>query len=201
MSFGLAPQMPPVDHPNYSIVVPVLNEAGNIGPLISEIVATMQSLDASPSYEIIYVDDGSTDATAEELKASVQSWACLRTFRHAESSGQSQALITGITQASGSWVITLDGDGQNDPADIPKLLNARKKAIAANSDHAERFLYVGHRLLRNDRLARRFQSWLANEIRGWLLGDHTPDSGCGLKLFRQDLFLELPRFNALHRFS
>ena len=192
--------MPQIDRPEYSVVVPVLNEAGNIEPLIAEIVTAMDSLDGSPRYEIIYIDDGSTDATADELRASTPKWTCLRTLRHTETSGQSQALISGVSHASGTWVITLDGDGQNDPADISKLLAARDNAKVSDPEYAECFLFVGHRLLRNDSLARKYLSWLANDIRGWLLGDHMPDSGCGLKLFRRDLFNELPRFDALHRF-
>ena len=192
--------MTSVYRPTYSVVVPVRDEAGNIAPLIAEIIAAMDALDGSPDYEIIYVDDGSNDGTSAELTEAAQSFEGLKTVRHAESCGQSQALITGITLAQAPWIITLDGDGQNNPADIALLIAARDQAVAAEPDIAQRFLYVGHRRLRYDSLARRYQSWLANDIRGWLLGDHAPDGGCGLKLFRCDLFLELPRFDALHRF-
>ena len=185
---------------DYSIVVPVRDEAGNIKPLIDEVVSVMDSLEGSPRYEIVYVDDGSRDATWQDLQDEQQSQNRLVTVRHAKSVGQSQALITGITHASGTWVITLDGDGQNDPADIRKLLEARDQAVADEPEPAKRFLIIGHRLRRSDSLFRRYQSWLANDIRGWLLGDHTPDGGCGLKLFRRDLFLDLPRFDAMHRF-
>ncbi len=188
------------DHPAYSVVVPVLNEAGNIEPLISEIVAVMDSLDGSPTYEIVYVDDGSSDGTAEELSTAAASQPRLKTFRHDKPCGQSQALITGVSRALGLWIITLDGDGQNDPADIPKLIEARDEALAAEPNKARRFLFIGHRSRRIDSLGRRYQSWLANDVRGWLLGDHTPDGGCGLKLIARDVFLELPRFDALHRF-
>lgn len=190
----------PQTRPQYSVVVPVLNEAGNVQPLIEEILPTMAMLPDNPSYEIIYVNDGSSDGTAEELERASQSCPLLRVLAHKESAGQSQALITGIVHAEGEWIITLDGDGQNDPADIPKLIAARNEAVAREPGYADRFLYVGHRRLRHDSLARRYQSWLANDIRGWLLGDHTPDSGCGLKVFRRDVFLALPRFDALHRF-
>lgn len=185
---------------SYSIVVPVLNEAGNVRPLIGEIVGVMDGLAGSPTYEIVYVDDGSSDETAAELAHDAQSGTTLRVFNHQTPSGQSQALITGISEARGDWIITLDGDGQNDPADIPKLIEQRDASVSAEPGYAERFLYIGHRQRRYDSLARRYQSWLANDIRGWLLGDHTPDSGCGLKLFRRDVFLTLPRFDALHRF-
>ena len=196
--------MPPAEldekHPTYSVVVPVLNEAGNIEPLIDEIAASMAGLPDEPSYEIIYVDDGSTDATGTELDGATESCDGLRVFRHTESCGQSPALITGIDHARADWIITLDGDGQNDPADIQKLIATRDEAIKAEPGYADYFLYVGHRRRRHDSLARRYQSWLANDIRGWVLGDHTPDSGCGLKLFRRDVFQHLPRFNALNRF-
>jgi dolichol-phosphate mannosyltransferase len=186
--------------PKYSVVVPVLNEAGNIQPLIDEIGAAMAAVAGEGGYEIIYVDDGSTDETPAQLKTAAQGQNVLRVFRHATSCGQSQALITGIKNAQSEWIITLDGDGQNDPADISELIRARDDSVAKEPGYAERFLYVGHRRRRHDSLARRYQSWLANDIRGWVLGDHTPDSGCSLKLFRRDIFLDLPRFNALHRF-
>ena len=184
----------------YSVVVPVRDEAGNIAPLVGEIVAAMAGLEDAPPYEIIYVDDGSTDGTAIELDNALQSTNQLKVARHFQPCGQSQALITGISAAEAPWVITLDGDGQNDPADITLLIEARGHAINQEPELASQFLYVGHRRLRHDSLLRRYESWLANDIRGWLLGDHTPDAGCGLKLFRRDLFLELPRFDALHRF-
>lgn len=192
--------MPTQTKHKYSVVVPVLNEAGNVQPLIKEISAAMAVPADGPSYEIIYVDDGSSDETANDLDQASQSCPALRVFAHKKSAGQSQALITGIDHAQGEWIITLDGDGQNDPADIPKLLAVRDKAILSEPGYADRFLYIGHRRLRHDSLARRYQSWLANDIRGWLLGDHTPDSGCGLKVFRRDVFVTLPRFDALHRF-
>lgn len=192
--------MAPADPPKYSVVVPVRDEAGNIGPLVAEIVEVMDALEGNPSYELIYVDDGSRDNTAKELSESASAVSCLIALRHEKPCGQSQALITGINKANAPWIITLDGDGQNNPADISLLIDARDQAVALEGDHAERFLFVGHRKLRHDSLMRRYESWLANDIRGWLLGDHTPDGGCGLKLIRRDLFIELPRFDALHRF-
>lgn len=192
--------MPPESVCNYSIVVPVLNESGNILPLVEELVAAMGGLEGGPTYEIIYVDDGSSDGTAADLVRAGVAHPVVHVLGHEKSSGQSQALLTGVSAASGAWIVTLDGDGQNDPADIPKLIEQRDKSVVAEPSYAEHFLYIGHRRLRHDSLARKYQSWLANDIRGWLLGDHTPDSGCGLKLFRRDVFLTLPRFDALHRF-
>lgn len=193
-------ERPSNDCPDYAVVVPVLDEAGNIQPLVDEIQTAMVGVTGHSGYEIIYVDDGSTDATPDELKTASQSNSSLRVYRHAKSVGQSQSLITGIKHARADWIITLDGDGQNDPADIAKLIEARDQAVSNEPGYAETFLYIGHRRQRHDSLARRYQSWLANDIRGWVLGDHTPDSGCGLKLFRRDVFLDLPQFNALHRF-
>jgi len=175
-----------------SVVVPVKNEAGNAGPLAAEIDAALQGL----AYEIVFVDDGSTDTTGLELTALAAANPHIRVIRHAASCGQSQATITGVSQAQGVWIATLDGDGQNDPADLPQLLAERDKRGPA----AERMLFLGRRGLRRDSAARLVASKLANGIRGALLRDATPDSGCGIKLIRRDLFLELPRFNALHRF-
>ncbi len=175
-----------------SVVVPVKNEAGNAGPLAAEIDAALKGL----AYEIVFVDDGSTDTTGLELTALAAANPHIRVIRHAASCGQSQATITGVSQAQGVWIATLDGDGQNDPADLPKLLAERDKRGLA----AERMLFLGRRGLRRDSAARLVASKLANGIRGALLRDATPDSGCGIKLIRRDLFLELPRFNALHRF-
>lgn len=186
--------------PDYSVVVPVRDEAGNIMPLVSEIVTAMDALDGAPSYEILYVDDGSIDETATELAKAAETHPALTWLRHSANFGQSQALLTGVEAARSPWIITLDGDGQNDPADIALLIARRNEQVEKESDVANHFLYIGHRHMRHDSLARRYQSWLANDIRGWLLGDHTPDTGCGLKLIRRDLFLSLPRFDALHRF-
>ncbi len=176
-----------------SVVVPVKNEAGNVAPLAAEINA---ALAGQFSYEIIFVDDGSSDATAAELHGLVSSDANVRAIRHAASCGQSQATITGVSEARGVWIATLDGDGQNDPADLPKLLAKRNELGEA----AARVLFIGRRAKRQDDVMRLLASKIANGIRGALLQDHTQDSGCGIKLIRRDLFLELPRFNALHRF-
>lgn len=195
-----AKKMPSPAPLQYSVVVPVRDEAGNIAPLVGEIVTALESLAGADGFEIIYVDDGSQDKTFQELSEATQSITHLKTVKHEDACGQSQALVSGVSKAKAPWVITLDGDGQNDPADIRLLIEARDQALEREPDLVPQFLFLGHRRLRHDSLFRRYQSWLANDIRGWLLGDHTPDAGCGLKLFRRDLFMALPRFDALHRF-
>jgi dolichol-phosphate mannosyltransferase len=175
-----------------SVVVPVCNEEGNVEPLAREIDAALKHL----RYEMIFVDDGSTDATAARLVAARQSGlTALRVLRHSFRSGQSAAVASGVRAARAPWVATLDGDGQNDPADIPKLLAARSDA-----SHANVLLFMGNRTTRRDTGFRRLQSRVANGVRGWLLGDGTPDTGCGIKLFHRETFLELPRFDHMHRF-
>jgi dolichol-phosphate mannosyltransferase len=173
-----------------SIVIPVRNEAGNIDPLVAEIRA---ALDGGTPYEIVYVDDGSTDATASELRRLAAAGAPIRLVRHATSCGQSAAIRTGVKAARGAWIATLDGDGQNDPGDIPRLW-----AMA----RAERppVLIAGWRQKRRDTRLKRLSSRIANGVRGRMLGDATPDTGCGLKVFRRDLFLDLPYFDHMHRF-
>jgi dolichol-phosphate mannosyltransferase len=175
-----------------SLVIPVRNEADNIAPLIAEIRAT---LDGRCDYEVIYVDDGSNDATAQRLAAARRDFPRLRVLHHRFSCGQSTALLTGIRAACGAWIATLDGDGQNDPADIHTLLAARD---AAGGDPL--LLLAGHRRLRKDSAWKRLSSRIANGVRGWLLRDATPDTGCGLKLFARATFLALPHFDHMHRF-
>lgn len=176
-----------------SVVIPVKNEAGNAAPLTAEIHGALKGRLA---YEIIFVDDRSSDATATELTELAAADPQVRVMRHRASCGQSQATITGVAAAKGTWIATLDGDGQNDPADIPKLLAERDKL----GERTGRTLIMGRRGLRRDSAARLLASKIANAVRGALLRDATPDSGCGIKLIRRDLFLELPRFDALHRF-
>ena len=171
-----------------SVVVPVRNEGPNIAGLIAEIEAAL----AAVPHEIVYVDDGSTDDTPRRL-ADAQPTAPLVVRRHRRSCGQSAAIITGVRAARGVWIATLDGDGQNDPADIPALL-ARAQAATGL------VLTAGHRVTRRDTRAKRVASRLANGIRARLLGDATPDTGCGLKLFRRDAFLDLPQFDHMHRY-
>ena len=175
-----------------SIVIPVKNEAGNIAPLVAEIVA---ALDGKADYEIVYVDDGSNDATADEIRRLQESLPRLRLIRHAESRGQSAAIRSGVQAARGVWIATLDGDGQNDPADIPMLLK-----IAQQSPADPPLLIAGQRTRRRDSWSKRRASQLANAVRRRLLHDDTPDTGCGLKLFRRALFLDLPYFDHMHRF-
>ncbi|PPR67777.1 MAG: Undecaprenyl-phosphate 4-deoxy-4-formamido-L-arabinose transferase [Alphaproteobacteria bacterium MarineAlpha3_Bin2] len=177
----------------YSVVVPVRNEAGNIASLIAEISAVMAGLDAA--YEIIYVDDGSTDETTAVLGEQAKGCPELRIIRHAASAGQSAAIITGINRALAPTIITLDGDGQNDPADIPKLL----AAFAADADR-DRLLVAGQRTRRQDPWLKRVSSKIANAVRASLLGDGTPDTGCGLKVFSRVAFNAMPAFDHMHRF-
>jgi len=181
--------------PSLSVIVPVRNEAGNIAPLIAEIHAALRPV-LKDGYEIIYVDDGSNDGTAAELTAIAAADPVLRVFGHRRSCGQSQATITGVLAARGVWIATMDGDGQNDPADLISLLAARDGA----GDEA-RVLFIGRRRARHDGLARVIASRIANAVRRTLLGDGVADSGSGLKLLQRELFLALPRFNALHRFT
>ena len=176
------------DHPVLSVIVPVRNEASNIAPLIGEIEAALAGL----PHEIVYVDDGSTDETAARL-AEAMPTAPLVVRRHRSSCGQSAAILTGVRAARGTWIATLDGDGQNDPADIPALL-AQAQAAAGM------VLTAGHRVTRRDTRTKRVASRLANRIRAGLLGDATPDTGCGLKVFRRDAFLALPHFDHMHRY-
>ena len=176
-----------------SVVVPVKNEAGNIAPLVGEIDA---ALSGRLAYEVIIIDDGSDDGTGHEADALAHSHVHVRVVRHAKCCGQSQATISGGVAARGVWIVTLDGDGQNVPADIIKLLDARARA----GTDADLSLFIGNRAARQDSAARRVVSRIANGIRGFVLGDHTPDSGCGLKLLPRAVFLGLPRFDALHRF-
>jgi glycosyltransferase involved in cell wall biosynthesis len=174
-----------------SVVVPVRNEAENISPLIAEIAA---ALDGRWAYEIIYVDDGSTDATAERLAAVMKQRGKLRQIRHATSSGQSAAVRSGVRAARGAIVATLDGDGQNDPAFLPDLI----AAIETGSDRVG--LAAGQRVGRKDTGFKKLQSRMANGVRKAILRDGTRDTGCGLKAFRRDVFLAMPYFDGLHRF-
>ena len=174
-----------------SIVVPVRNEAENVSPLIAEIAS---ALDGRWNYEIIYVNDGSTDATAERLAAVMKQRANLRQIHHAISSGQSAAVRSGVRAARGAIVATLDGDGQNNPAFLPNL-------IAAIESGGERVgLVAGLRIGRKDTGFKKIQSRIANGIRNGILHDGTRDTGCGLKAFRREVFLMLPYFDGLHRF-
>ena len=174
-----------------SIVVPVRNEAENVSPLIAEIAA---ALDARWKYEIIYVNDGSTDSTADRLAAVMRQRGNLRQIRHATSSGQSAAVRSGVRAARGAIVATLDGDGQDNPAFLPDL-------ILAIENGGERVgLVAGQRVGRKDTGFKKIQSRVANGVRNAILRDGTRDTGCGLKAFRREVFLMMPYFDGLHRF-
>jgi dolichol-phosphate mannosyltransferase len=179
--------------PEVSVVVPVCNEAENVIPLAQEIVAALRG---RVPFEMIFVDDGSSDATAERVRdARTSGLSEMRLLRHSARSGQSAAVHSGVRAARAAWIATLDGDGQNDPADLPKLLTARNDP--ANSGV---LLFMGNRVTRRDTWLRRLSSRIANGVRGGLLGDGTPDTGCGIKLFQRETFLSLPAFDHMHRF-
>jgi glycosyltransferase involved in cell wall biosynthesis len=175
-----------------SVVIPVRNEAPNVVPLVREIAA---ALDGTLDYEIIYVDDGSEDETAAVVSALAREAPRLRLVRHRRSFGQSTAIRTGVKAARAPWIATLDGDGQNDPADIPRLWGMAQGALSEPP-----LLVAGHRARRRDSAMKRTSSRIANAVRRALLGDGTPDTGCGLKLFPRALYLDLPFFDHNHRF-
>jgi dolichol-phosphate mannosyltransferase len=177
--------------PHLSVVVPVFNEAGNLAPLVGEILGALRG---QVDFEIIYVDDQSTDDSLQRLQALKADTPELRVLAHLSRSGQSTAVRTGVKAARGSWIATLDGDGQNDPADIPRLLAAR----AAAPDQVK--LLAGWRVDRKDSGSKRWASRWANAIRSRMLGDATPDTGCGIKLFEREAFLDLPYFDHMHRY-
>jgi dolichol-phosphate mannosyltransferase len=177
--------------PRLSVVVPVKNEAGNIAPLVSEIETACRPLGA---FEVIYVNDGSTDATPREIMELKGTRPWLRCVSHARSCGQSAAVRTGVRAARASIVVTLDGDGQNDPLFIPKLLEALEEAGEGTG------LAAGQRVGRKATGFKKLQSRIANGVRAFVLKDGTRDTGCGLKAFRRDAFLSLPYFDAIHRF-
>lgn len=174
-----------------SVVVPVYNERDNVAPLVHEI---RTALHGTVSFEIVYVDDCSTDGTEAALHALKRDVPELRVLRHRANAGQSASIRTGVKAARGTWIATLDGDGQNDPADIPALLAQRDAAPADVK------MFAGWRVDRKDTGSKRWASKLANAIRSRLLNDATPDTGCGTKLFEREAFLELPFFNHMHRF-
>jgi dolichol-phosphate mannosyltransferase len=178
--------------PALSVLVPVHNEEQNIAGLIGEIRA---ALDGLLEYEIIYVDDGSTDNTYGELLKAARDCRNLRIVRHRNNCGQSTALCSGVRAARAARVVTLDGDGQNDPADIPKLW-ARSSASVSDQE----LVICGYRRQRQDTLVKKISSRLANRFRQFILKDATPDTGCGIKLFPRGAFLVLPYFDHMHRF-
>jgi dolichol-phosphate mannosyltransferase len=179
--------------PSLSVVIPFHNEAENLQPLIEEVHA---ALHGRISYELICVDDGSGDATASRLRSAQANSPLVRVLQHRERCGQSTAVRTGVKAARAPWIATLDGDGQNDPADIPRLLEVVQDLDSPTNLH----LVMGKRRKRLDSASKRYSSRIANAVRAWMLRDYTPDSGCGLKLFRRDIFLDLPYFDHMHRF-
>ncbi|MEG3792533.1 glycosyltransferase family 2 protein [Lysobacter sp. CCNWLW3] len=182
--------------PQLSVVVPVFNEQDNVAPLIHEITAALRGRapDDGGDFEIVYVDDRSRDGTLDALRALKAQVPELRVVHHLSQSGQSTAIRNGVKAARGAWIATLDGDGQNDPADIPKLLAKRAESAPDIK------LFAGWRVNRQDSGSKRWASKWANAIRSRMLRDDTPDTGCGIKLFEREAFLDLPHFNHMHRY-
>ncbi|WIY70014.1 glycosyltransferase family 2 protein [Aquidulcibacter paucihalophilus] len=177
-------------NPDISVVVPVHNEQGAAGPLAREIAAAFEGR----SYEMVFVDDASRDDTLAELRGLMTELPALRVLSHGSNAGQSRAVRTGVLAARGAIVVTLDGDGQNPPADAPKLAD-----LLASSPSSVA-LVGGVRAKRQDSGAKRQASLWANRIRRKLLGDDADDTGCGLKAFRREIFLRLPYFDHIHRY-
>ncbi len=180
-------------HGRISVVVPVKNEQDNVEPLVREIAAALTD---RAEFEILYVNDGSTDGTPQVLERLKREFPMLRVIAHRVSCGQSQAVATGVKHARHEWIATLDGDGQNDPADIPALIDA----LSDPRQPANLQLLAGWRNRRQDTFIRKLSSKVANGVRSRFLRDNTPDTGCGLKLFARATFLELPHFDHMHRF-
>ena len=196
----------PAGAPLLSVVVPVLNEQDNVAPLVAEIRAALAPVCAGhggpgsgpgSGYEIVSADDGSTAGTAAVLASLRAEVPELRVVRHSRRAGQSAALRSGVRAARGRLIATLDGDRQNDPADIPKLLEVWQRADAAGRS---RVMATGHRVNRRDTAAKRRASGIANAIRRALLGDDNPDTGCSLKLYERALYLAMPYFDHMHRY-
>ena len=184
-------QLPPLQHAlEVTVVIPCKNERENLAFLIDEVGTALQGR----AFELIIVDDGSEDGTDQLLKDYAKTRPWLRHLRHEKSCGQSNAVRTGLLHAKGEFLATLDGDGQNDPAFFPQMIDALK---AGGPDHA---LAAGQRMKRTDGFVKKHGSRLANAIRQKMLKDNTRDSGCGLKVIRRQVFLNLPFFEAWHRF-
>jgi dolichol-phosphate mannosyltransferase len=178
------------NNPAVSVVVPVRNEAGNVAPLVAEIAAALMG---QWPFEVVYVDDGSSDGTAAELKRLMVQHPWLRCVHHKQSCGQSAAVRTGVSAARAPIVATIDGDGQNDPKFIPAMIRALEGAPRLG-------LIAGQRVGRKASGFKKLQSRIANAVRGAVLRDGTRDTGCGLKALRRDVFMALPYFDGLHRF-
>lgn len=184
----------PPDRMDLSVVIPVFNEAENIEALFVEV---KQALTGRFAFEVVFIDDGSKDATVECLTTLSGTHPELRIVRHAVNCGQSAATLSGVRAARAAWIATLDGDGQNDPKDIPALFERARQGASQQPPIA---MIAGHRTRRKDTWRKRMASRIANAVRARLLHDGTPDTGCGLKVFRRDVFLELPYFDHIHRF-
>jgi len=180
-----------VSSPQLSVVIPAFNEEGNVLDLLAETVAALRG---QVAFEVIFVDDGSRDGTLARLRGAMATTPELRVLAHERQAGQSTAIRNGVKAARAPWVATLDGDGQNDPADLPKLLAAR------DGGPPEVKLYAGWRVNRQDSGSKKWASKWANGIRSRLLRDATPDTGCGTKLFEREAFLDLPYFDHMHRY-
>ncbi len=177
--------------PRLSVVIAVYNEAENVASVLDELTTALAGLQP---FEVLFIDDGSTDATADTIAALAATHPGLRLLRHDRRCGKTAALRTGIAAARSEWIATMDGDGQNDPADVPGMLALGLAAPGAPP------LVAGIRLRRHDKLSRRLATRFANGLRQAVLADHCPDAGCGLKAFRRDDFLRLPAFEGMHRF-
>ena len=180
--------------PDLSVVVPVKDEVENAVPLLEEITAALRG---RVGFEVIFIDDGSTDGTAERLVAARARNPELRILRHLKNSGQSRGVRSGVLAARSPLVATLDGDGQNDPSDIPTLLAEWRRQEGSTPPLG---MIAGQRRKREDSVVKRVSSRVGNGVRQWLLSDGTRDTGCGLKLFSRDAFLALPYFDHIHRF-
>ena len=176
--------------PEISVVVPVFNEEGAVAALAREIAAAF----AGWRHEIVFVNDASSDATGERLKALLAEIPNLRILTHQRNAGQSRAIRTGVRAARASVVVMLDGDGQNDPADAPRLA----QALIGGPERLG--LIGGERRVRRDSTGKRWASSFANRVRRRILNDQAADTGCGLKVFRREAFLALPYFDHLHRY-
>ncbi|MDX1923538.1 MAG: glycosyltransferase family 2 protein [Alphaproteobacteria bacterium] len=180
-----------------SVIISVADEAGNILPLAQEITTVLETLPVTKNnYELIFVDDHSVDPTTDEIQQAMRRFPHIRLICHQARYGKSQGVWTGLRHARGEWIITMDGDGQNDPADIPRLLT-----VALESNPFKNVLVSGVRVNRAATGSKRFASRFANGLRRFLLQDDCPDTGCALKVFRRDAYLALPYFDNIHRYE
>lgn len=180
------------NNPVISVVVPVYNEAENVAKLVDEIAVAFDA----KRYEMVFVNDASTDETASVLKSLKTNYPALRVISHRENAGQSRAVRSGILAAKSEVIGTLDGDGQNDPADLPAMLEQLTRSDAPKGLS----LVGGRRAKRKDTLAKKLASRFGNGVRKRLLKDNADDTGCGIKVFKREAFLRLPYFDHIHRY-